>query len=114
MILAAANGHNETVALLLQSNVDINAKRNDGFTALIAALLSIGFTANQIRQGEDPGRAISFGTGTFLGYRLTTGLGARLMSMPNPLAKLLGFGIAVGGPFLGGEIGNTPTRSDSP
>ena len=29
------------------------------------------------------------------------------MSMPNPLAKLLGFGIAVGGPFLGGELGTT-------
>ena len=81
---------------------NIKGSRGQG---LIAALLSIGFTANQIRQGEDPGRAISFGTGTFLGYRLTSGLGARLMSMPNPLAKLLGFGIAVGGPFLGGEIG---------
>ncbi len=70
-------------------------------------MLSVGLTIDQIRRGEDPGRAISFGTGTFLGYRLTSGIGARLMSMPNPLAKLLGFGIAVGGPFLGGELGTT-------
>ena len=37
-MLASQNGHKETVELLIEKGADVNAKNNDGKTALMIAL----------------------------------------------------------------------------
>ena len=81
-----------------------NTKGNRGSNAL-AILANFGITAFDIAGGEDPGRAIAGGTGSFLSFLGFQSAGRFLSNSPNPYVKGLGYTLQFGSPILAELLG---------